>query len=329
MKITVPACISASLEYTKSTRPYQAFETLAYKVMDFVCPKNELTERRGFKFIPNFVVNALGYMTYALACPSYKTLKPTESDANLKALVKDVNEVFNNLVAEVKQRCPSTENMSWEIRVKQDDTVNAFCCPGGKVAITTGILEMMKGKETNNIKRKDMIAAVLGHEIVHAVAEHGAKRMQISIFSSLVIKCAAYGLSVLFVRKPNIDQALIGNEKKKAEKEATEKFIENRNRFCKTIENICSLPTFFLETGHSQSNEFEADEFGIEIAHKAKYNINASVSLQQMFLGMKGQSENQQKGWFQKAGDAISSHPPSDERLQKNRETINRLKNPA
>ncbi len=142
----------------------------------------------------------------------------TESDADLKALVNDVNKVFNDLVGVVKEKCPSTKNMSWEIRVKQDNTVNAFCCPGGKVAITTGILTMMKGYETSNIQRKDLIAAVLGHEIVHAVAEHSAKRMQISIFSSLVIKCAAYGLSVLFVHKPNVDKTLTGERKKQKRK---------------------------------------------------------------------------------------------------------------
>ncbi|VHO02838.1 M48 family metalloprotease [Candidatus Rhabdochlamydia sp. T3358] len=322
MQIAFPQCISCSWEYTKSTRPYQAFETLAHKVMDFVYPENELTKRRSFKFIPNFVVNALGYMTYASACPSYKTLKPIESDADLKALVNDVNEVFNDLVRVVKEKCPSTKNMSWEIRVKKDNTVNAFCCPGGKVAITTGMLEMMKGRAIGNITRKDLIAAVLGHEIVHAVAEHSAKRMQISIFSSLVIKCAAYGLSVLFVRKPNVDETLKGDEKKKAE----EKLVKNREDLCKTIESICSIPAFFLQTGHSQFHEFEADELGITIAHKAIYNIDASVSLQQMFLAMKGQSKDQQKGLLQKAGDAISSHPPSNERLQKNQETINRLR---
>lgn len=322
MNVTFPVCISTSWEYTKSTRPYQAFEALANKIMNFVYPENELTKQRSFKFIPNFVVNALGYMTYHSACPFYQTLK-AESDPEL---VKDVNEVFNTLVAKVKEKCPSTKSMSWEIRVKKDSTVNAFCYSGGKVAITTGILTMMKGKEADGIQRKDLIAAVLGHEIVHAVAEHSVKRMQIFIFSDLMIKCAAYGLSVLFVRKPNVDKTLIRKKRKEAEKAAIKKLAENRNIFCKTVENICAIPAFFLRTSHSQSHEFEADRLGMEIAHEANYNVKASVSLQQMFLSMKGNSEHEQKWWFQKARDAISSHPPSQERLRKNRKTANELR---
>ncbi|WP_350339544.1 M48 family metalloprotease [Candidatus Rhabdochlamydia porcellionis] len=46
-----------------------------------------------------------------------------------------------------KRKIPFGKNISWEIRVKKDSTVNAFCCPRGKVAITTGILAMMKGKK--------------------------------------------------------------------------------------------------------------------------------------------------------------------------------------
>ncbi|MDR2539159.1 MAG: M48 family metalloprotease [Chlamydiales bacterium] len=326
MSIILPSCISTSWEYTKSTRPYQAFESLANKVMNVVYPENAYTKRRSFTFIPSFIVHALGYLTYCSECPSYQTLKVTESDPNLKALVKDVHEVFDTLLVKVKEQCPSARDLSWEVRVKKESTVNAFCCPGGKIVITTGILKMMEGKKTKHIQRKDLIAAVLGHEITHAIAEHGARSMQISILSNAIVQYASYGLSFLFVPKPKIDENLKGDEKKKSEEAAAKKLAKHRVRFCKDVASICSIPLFFLRTGYSQSHEFEADEFGIQMAHEAGYNIDASVSLQEMFLEMKGQGKDRGEKWFRKVKDALSSHPPSQERLQKNRETIHRLR---
>ncbi|MEZ5403411.1 MAG: M48 family metallopeptidase [Bryobacteraceae bacterium] len=57
----------------------------------------------------------------------------------------------------------------WEFNVIQDDQVNAFCLPGGKVAVYTGILPVAQNENA--------LAAVMGHEIAHAIARHGAERM--------------------------------------------------------------------------------------------------------------------------------------------------------
>jgi predicted Zn-dependent protease len=57
----------------------------------------------------------------------------------------------------------------WEFNVIRDDQVNAFCLPGGKVAVYTGLLPVAKNE--------DGLAAVMGHEIAHAIARHGAERM--------------------------------------------------------------------------------------------------------------------------------------------------------
>ena len=240
-------------------------------------PENELTKRKNFKFIPNFVINALGNTLYRSACPSHETLKSTESDPN--ALVERVDKVFDKLVAQVKEEYPSTRNIPWEIRVKKDSNLRAFSCPGGKVCITTGILAMLeKEGEINNTQLEDLIAAALSHEIAHVVAGHSSKRTQSSLFLDLLAHLA---------------------EQMKIE-----------DLFYKVIKNVCAIP-FFQQKDHRQANEFEADRFGIEIAHKANYNIGTSVVLQKIFL---------------KLQETTFSHPPCDERLQENQKTINRLK---
>ena len=321
MKISFSPSISTLREYAP-TNPYQALKDLINKVVNLVYPENELTKCRSFKFIPSFVINALGYVTYCSECPSYKTLKAD----SCPDLVNDVNEVFNKLLISATERCPSISHMSWEISIKKDNAINAFCCPGGKVIITTGILQMLESKQTNDIQQKDLIAAVLGHEITHAIAEHGSKTMHFFIFSKLIIRCFSYALSVLFIHKPKTDENLKENGKKKTEEEANKNPIKNGNCLSKGIEIIFSFISFLLHKGYSQSNELEADRFGIEIAKKAGYNIDASISLQEMFLEMKGQTKDQKQGVIEKAQKLMSSHPPSQERLQKNQETINRLR---
>jgi predicted Zn-dependent protease len=80
-----------------------------------------------------------------------------------------------NLVREIGQKLASVAEQEskpgfeWEFNVIQSDQVNAFCLPGGKVAVYTGIIPVAQ--------TKDALAAVMGHEIAHAVARHGAERM--------------------------------------------------------------------------------------------------------------------------------------------------------
>lgn len=291
MKITIPTYVSAPWEYTKSTRPYQAFETLVNKIIDFVYPENELTKRKNFKFIPNFVINALGNTLYRSACPSHETLKSTESDPN--ALVGRVDKVFDKLVAQVKEEYPSTRNIPWEIRVKKDSNLRAFSCPGGKVCITTGILAMLeKEGEINNTQLEDLIAAALSHEIAHIVAGHSSERTQSALFLDLLAGLAEQRkMKDLFYK---VSKNVIPFFQQEDHKQANE--FESDKQEAKD---------------YRRANEFEADRFGIEIAHKANYNIDASVVLQKIFL---------------KIQETTSSHPPCEERLQENQKTINRLR---
>ena len=88
----------------------------------------------------------------------------------------------------VSQRTPSAwRNLDWEFRLIQSDSVNAFCLPGGKVAVYQGILPAM-GNEAG-------LAAVLGHEAAHAVARHGAERISGQMLLSLGLSVADVSLS--------------------------------------------------------------------------------------------------------------------------------------
>ena len=83
---------------------------------------------------------------------------------------------------------------------------------------------------------------------------------------------------------------------------------------------------YFTALSHSRSHELEADKYGIKIAAKSGYNPAGAIWLQHKFLEMKGEKQNVTKGWFMKmfsrSIDLFSTHPPSIERLQANRVTV-------
>jgi predicted Zn-dependent protease len=91
------------------------------------------------------------------------------------------NPEVNDLVHRVGRRIANVANKPeylWEFAVIQDDkTVNAFCLPGGKVAVFTGILPIAKNEAG--------LATVMGHEVAHALQRHGAERMSRSVLESI------------------------------------------------------------------------------------------------------------------------------------------------
>lgn len=84
---------------------------------------------------------------------------------------------INSIVADISKRIASASgaNFKWEFKVLESDQVNAFCLPGGKIAVYTGIL-----KPAQNTAG---LAAVIGHEVAHAVARHSAERMSHSMIT--------------------------------------------------------------------------------------------------------------------------------------------------
>lgn len=101
------------------------------------------------------------------------------------------NTGVNELVQRVGQRIAKAANKQdyqWEFAVIEDDkTVNAFCLPGGKVAVFTGILKVTKGEAG--------LATVMGHEVAHALQRHGVERMSRSIIDQIA-QLGAIGAAV-------------------------------------------------------------------------------------------------------------------------------------
>jgi predicted Zn-dependent protease len=113
-----------------------------------------------------------------LGAEAYAEILSTEQVVTSGPQVKLVNDVMNRLVAASSEFDPGFE---WEVQLlKADDVPNAFCLPGGKMAVYTGILPITKDEAG--------LAVVMGHEIGHALARHGAERMGQQLVQSGIVE---------------------------------------------------------------------------------------------------------------------------------------------
>ena len=131
------------------------------------CTSAHITKRKQLKIYPETSLNRQ-------AAQIYEKIKEKEeliTDSNLKN-IKEIGKKMENSISEyfyqTNQDDPTT-NFDWEyILIKNDKMKNAWCMPGGKIAVYTGMLDVTKNT--------DGLAAVMGHEIAHAVAKHSVER---------------------------------------------------------------------------------------------------------------------------------------------------------
>lgn len=166
-------------------------------------------------------------------------------DANA-AQVQRVRTITQRLIAQVGAFRPDAASWPWEIHVISSDDVNAWCMPGGKMAIYTGLINRIKPTD-------DELAAVLGHEMAHALREHSREQISQQM-------AAQVGLSVL--------SAVTG--------------VAAQGDLGKALTNVMfTLP-------NSRTHESEADLIGVELAARAGYDPRAAVTLWQKMAALSG-----------------------------------------
>lgn len=178
----------------------------------------------------------------ALSLESYKGELSKASQAgslnNDKANLERIRVIADRLVPQVATFRQDALQWQWEVNLETRDELNAYCAPGGKIMFFTGIINKLRLTD-------DEIAAIMGHEIAHALREHGRERMSEAYAQQT-------GMSLL---------AVLGNVK---------------------AENIALMQTVAqlgLTLPHSRGQEAEADIVGLELMARAGYNPAAAISL--------------------------------------------------
>tara|TARA_Y100000992_G_C21198111_1_gene458987 strand:+ start:164 stop:991 length:828 start_codon:yes stop_codon:yes gene_type:complete len=132
------------------------------------CASAPITDRKQLKIVPEHKLNAQAAQIYEKVKEKEKMSKDLKSLNEIREIGKRMENSISEYFYQSKQDDP-TSNFDWEyILIENKKVRNAWCMPGGKIAVYTGMLEVTKN--TNGL------ASVMGHEIAHAVAKHSVER---------------------------------------------------------------------------------------------------------------------------------------------------------
>lgn len=164
--------------------------------------------------------------------------------------------------------------LNWEFNVVESPQVNAFCMPGGKIVVYTGLINLI-GNSPNS---QAMLAAVLGHEIGHAIARHANERMS----NNLLLGIGGAVLGVAMRKQSQLTQLLVG-------------FGYNAGS------------QLFIALPFSRKQEYEADKIGLVLMSMAGYDPRHAIELWQRMS---------QKSGNNKPMELVSTHPSDEHRIQ-------------
>lgn len=212
------------------------------------CGSVPVTGRSQLNFIPEGQEMQLGLSEF----DKLKKSTPISKDPALNAMVKRVGE---RIAAVAKADMP---NAQWEFVVFESKEANAFCLPGGKVGIYTGILPITKDEAG--------LATVMGHEVAHAVARHGGERMS----QAIGLQMLGVGVSAATRESKYRDMITAG--------------------YGMGSQLAVALP-------HSRMQEAEADEMGLVYMAKAGYRPSEAIGFWQRF-GEYNRAQGGDTAWF-------------------------------
>ena len=199
-------------------------------------------DRNQFLLLPN-------YMALSMAEDAYRQeIKNAEDNNDLNVneeQVLRVKKIAFRLIDQVHVFRDDASDWNWEVNVQKSEEVNAYCMPGGKIMVYSGIIEKTDATD-------EELAAMIGHEIAHALREHGRERMSTAFVQQVgLIGFAAY---------------LSGKDGNRLSKEVA-------------LQAAALGATLFFALPNSREQEREADKIGLELAARAGYNPMAAVSL--------------------------------------------------
>jgi len=224
------------------------------------CQANPVSGRKQLVLVSEEQAQASSAQAYATTISDAQKKGKLSSDAALNARVKRITD---DLIAEAKLMYPPSRDWKWSVAVIDEPQLNAWCMPGGKMAIYTGIIQKLNLTD-------DEIAQIMGHEISHALLGHGRERMSraIAMQSGLILGSAVAGRD-LSVLAPVADVALTLPNSREGESEADRYGIELAARagydpraavrlWEKMSAANSGSPPVFLSTHPSPANRIQA-----------------------------------------------------------------------
>lgn len=213
--------------------------------------KVPITGRKQVSLVAESELVTMSLTEYQKFLGEHKPLPASDSRAQL---VKKVGTRIQNAVTQFmtdKGLTQRIEGYQWEFNTVDEAVVNAWCMPGGKVVVYTGLLPVTQDEKS--------LAIVMGHEIAHAIARHGNERMS----QGLAVQFGGILLSAALQNKPQ----------------------ETQNLFLQSYGLTSTLGIL----KYSRTHETEADKMGLVFAAMAGYDPNAAVTFWERMAAQSGQ----------------------------------------
>jgi len=205
------------------------------------CETNPVTGRTQVMIVSEEQAQSASAQAYAKTVTDARRKRKLDTNSARTARVQTIT---NRLVAQAVRLVPASANWHWQMHVIEDPSVNAWCMPGGKMAVYTGLLNRLSPTD-------DELAQVIGHEISHALLQHGREQMSRAVATNVGLQIGSIATGV-------------------------------------DLSGLETVAMVALELPNSRTAETEADRVGIELAARAGYNPNAAVTLWQKMSRLGG-----------------------------------------
>jgi len=225
--------------------------SLFFGAVFFACQKNAITGRRSLNIIPESEMMTMSYSEYDKFLAEHKPLPDNHADV---MMVRKVGVKIQNAVEKYyadKGLSSQLDGYKWTFNVVDENTVNAWCMPGGKVVVYTGLLPVTQDEAS--------LAVVMGHEIAHAIARHGSERMS----DAMLIQMGGMALGTAMQQKPQLTQAI--------------------------FQQAFGVGSQLGQLKFSRNHETEADKMGLVFAAMGGYNPEVAVSFWERMAQAGGQ----------------------------------------
>ena len=244
------------------------------------CGSAPITDRKQLKLIPESNLNAKAAQLYE----KVKEKETLSEDTKTLNQIKEIGSKIEYSISEYFDRnnIPDpTVNFDWEyILIDKKKVKNAWCMPGGKIAVYTGLLDITKNE--------DGLAAVMGHEIAHAVAKHSVERAS----RGVLLQTSASVIDILSGGKLSKVNTATG------------------------MDTVGLLAQVGIMNPFNRKQETEADYLGMIFASMSGYDIRETVNLWER---MKDSNKGKEPPEF------MSTHPSSSNRIKQIKEWMNEI----
>lgn len=243
------------------------------------CATNPVTGKKTWALVPNSEIFASSFSQYGQFLKENKVITGTADAKKVEAVGVKIRAAAEKLL-KARGTQSELEGYAWEYKLVDSKEVNAWCMPGGKIVVYSGILPITKN-ETG-------LATVMGHEVAHALANHGQQRMSAGLVQQL---------------GAGVAQAAVGNQSSE-----TQALVMQAYGIGTQVGGM--LP-------FSRSHESEADEIGLTLMAIAGYNPEESIAFWERMSASSGGSA---------PAEILSTHPSDATRIANLKKLIPKAK---